>query len=337
MQTRKRITALFLMVIMIAVIAACAADNAPAEVQPTQPTEAPTEAPTDTENGGDIDDEPELPAPVIDRDREGNPIVLPETIERIISMGPSNTEVLVALGFADRIVATDAFSDNIDGIDPSIAIFSMMDPDGEQIIYLQPDVIFVTGMTRVGADDPFRIVADAGICVIFIPSSTSIEGIKEDIRFMAAVMGAEAIGEELIEDMETAIDEVRQMAATITERRTVYFEISPAPWMVSFGAGTFLNEMLEIVGVENIFADEEGWISVADEFLLAANPDVILTSVNFIDDPIEDIVNRPGWGGITAVQNGDVFRICTDASNRPSHNIVIALREMASAIYPEVF
>ncbi|MCL2408296.1 MAG: ABC transporter substrate-binding protein [Oscillospiraceae bacterium] len=324
MKTRKKIIALFLVAIILTAIAACTA-NEPEGSQPetTEPIE----------NGP----ETELPATVIDRDREGNPITLPETIARVISIGPSNTEILTALGFADRIVATDTFSDNIDGIDPAIAILDMMAIDGEQILYLQPDVVFITGITRQGTDDPFRLVDDEGICIIFIPSSTSIEGIKEDIRFIAAVMGAEPGGEELIEGMDAAIDEVRQIGETITERRTVYFEITPAPWMVSFGAGTFLNEMLEIIGAENIFADEEGWISVADEVMLMANPDVILTSVNFIDDPIGEIISRPGWGGITAVQNGDIFIIDTDASNRPNHNIVIALREMARAIYPDAF
>jgi len=281
--------------------------------------------------------EPPAPAQVIDRDREGNPITLPETIDSVISLGPATTEILAALGFADSIIAVDTFSDNIAGVDPNLAILDMMAPDGERIINLQPDVLFVAGISRYGADDPFRLVADTGICVIFIPSSESIAGIQEDIRFIAAVMGAEAGGEQLIADMQREIDAVRQLAGTITERRTVYFEVSPAPWMVSFGADTFLNEMIEIIGAENVFAAESGWMSVADEVILTLNPDVVLTSVNFIDDPIGEILGRPGWDSITAVQNGDVFYIDTDSSNRPSHNVVIALLEMAQAVYSDYF
>jgi len=326
---KKKIIAILLIAIMLIALAACAANNEPT---PPAQTEPPTEA---TANGGDEVAPP--PAQVIDEDREGNPITLPETITTVISMGPATTEILSALGFADKIIAVDTFSDNIAGIDPSIAILDMMAPDGERIIALQPDVLFVAGISRYGADDPFRLIADAGICVIFIPSSTSIAGIQEDIRFIAAVMDNAPGGEQLIENMNREIDAVRQVSATITERRTVYFEVSPAPWMVSFGSDTFLNEMIEIIGAENVFAAEEGWMSVSDEIIVVTNPDVILTSVDFIDNPVGEILSRPGWDAITAVQNGDVFYIDTDASNRPSHNIVLALFEMAMVVYPDYF
>jgi iron complex transport system substrate-binding protein len=137
--------------------------------------------------------------------------------------------------------------------------------------------------------------------------------------------------------MAEEIERIRVIGESITTRRTVYFEISPAPHMFSFGTGTFLHEMIELVGAINIFGDQEGWIGVADEVLLGLNPDVIITSVNFIDDPIDEIINRPGWSNITAVANGDIFLVDTDSSNRPSQNIIYALREIAIAIYPDKF
>ena len=270
-------------------------------------------------------------------DREGFPITLPDQINSIISIGPSNTEVLVELGFGDIIVATDAFSHDIAGIRPGISVLNMISLDLEFIIDQQPDIVFVTGMTRVhGDEDPLSLVSDVGICVIYMPSSTSIAAIKEDIRFMAAVMDAVHAGESLIAGMEAELENIRQMVAEINERPRVYFEIGPAPHMWSFGTGTFLHEMIELLGAENIFADQYSWIPVADEVLVALNPDVILTSVR-AEDPVSEILSRPGWNAITAVQEGAVFRIDTNASNRPSHNIVIALRQIAEAIHPEHF
>ena len=277
------------------------------------------------------------PSAGISYDREGFPITLPDEINTIISIGPSNTEILVALGFGDKIIVTDAFSDNVEGIAYGISVLDMMALDAEFIINAQPDIIFVTGMTRVGGEDPLSLVSNVGISVIYMPHGTSLEDIIEDIRFIAAVMGAEAAGEDIIANMQAEIDEIRRIGETISTRRTVYFEISPAPWMVSFGSGTFLNEMIEIVGAENVFGEQEGWISVSDEVILTLNPDVILTSVNFLDDPIADIMNRAGFNVITAVQNGHVFQIDTDASNRPSHNVTRALREIAEAVFPEYF
>jgi len=271
-------------------------------------------------------------------DREGFAITLPDEINTIISIGPSNTEILVALGFGDKIISADGFSDNVEGIAEGISVLDMLSLDAEFIIDLNPDIIFITGMTRVhGDDDPLRLVSDVGITVIYMPASTSIAAIVDDVRFIAAVMDAHDAGESIISDMQAEIDAIREIAATITETKTVYFEIAPAPNMWTLGADTFINEMIEIVGAVNIFADKYSWVSVADEVLLEANPDVIMTSVDFLDDPIEEIMNRPGWDTITAVRSGDVFQINTDYSNRPSHNIVKALREIAAAVHPDYF
>ena len=306
MVARNRIIVFILVAVMLIGIASCGADNSS--------------------------------APRITEDREGNPITLPDKIDTIITMGPSNTEILVALGFGDIIVAIDEYSENVVGIMPGIPMFSMLAPDGEQIINLMPDIVFVPGMSRRGGtDDPFKVVSDVGICVIYMPSSDSIEDIKEDIRYIAAIMDAMDRAEGIIAGMEREIDRIAAIGATITDRRTVYFEVSAAPWIVSFGSGVFLNEMIELIGAVNVFKDREGWMSLSDEIALAADPDVILTSVNYLDDPIEEIKSRPGWSGVAAVRDGAVFYIDTDSSNRPSHNIVIALLQMAQAVYPDVF
>jgi iron complex transport system substrate-binding protein len=76
---------------------------------------------------------------------------------------------------------------------------------------------------------------------------------------------------------------------------------------------------------------------VSDEQIFARDPDVILTNVDWMDDPIANMVSRPGWGGLTAVQGNRIYVIEANASSRPSHNIVIALQQMAMAVYPEYF
>ena len=273
------------------------------------------------------------------QDREGNSIILPEKIDKIISIGPSNTELLVALGFTDKIIAADAWSGNIPGITADIAMLpSMEEIDNEFIIELQPDIIVVTGMSKAGGNNPLQVVEDTGICIIIIPSSSSINGIKEDIRYMAALMNVASKGEDIIKAFEQEIEDIKKIGETITEKKTVYFEISAAPWMYSFGKDTFLNEMIMLIGANNIFANQEiSWMSVADEQILEANPDVILTSVNYLDDPIGEIKSRSGWSVITAIQNDEIYYIDTDSSNRPNHNIVTALKQMAKAIYPDKY
>ncbi|MCL2056156.1 MAG: ABC transporter substrate-binding protein [Oscillospiraceae bacterium] len=270
-------------------------------------------------------------------DREGNAISLPGRIDRIIVMGPSNVEIVAALGAADKIAAIDSYSVGIPGVPADIPVFDMLSPDGERMAALAPDAIFITGMSKVEGDDPLRLVADSGICVAYIPNSPTIGDIMEDIRFLAKALGAEEKGEALIAGMQSEIDIIRETAGQAVTKKTVYFEISAAPFMYSFGSGTFLNEMIEIAGAENIFAGHDSWLAVTDEAVPQANPDVILTSVDYLDDPVAEILSRPGWAGIAAVQNADVYRIDADASSRPSHNIVTALRQIAEAVHPELF
>lgn len=336
LKKRSLITLLGLLLIMAMIFTACGGNNDTPEATPSpSPTVEATPTPETTPA-------PEEPAPVRVRpetDREGYAISLPDEINTIISIGPSNTEILVALGLSDRIVAADMFSADVPGIPSGISTeLSIMGLDAEYVVNLMPDLVFITGMARAGGDDdPLAPVSAAGITVIYMPTSVSIAAIMEDIRFIAAVMEASEAGEGIISAMQAEIDEIAQIAATISETRTVYFEISPAPWMFSFGTETFLNEMIELVGATNIFADQVGWIPVTDEVLLEANPDVILTSTDFLDDPLGEIMERPGFNVITAVQNGDVFQIDANSSNRPSHNIVIALRQIAEAVFPEYF
>lgn len=332
----KKYATVFLgLLLLIAVFVGCVdGNNEPSITSLPEPTAAPIETPTPT------------PAPQTteartrpETDREGYALTLPEEINTIVTLGPSNAEILVALGFGNRIIAADRFTDDVAGLGPGVVrAFGIMDFDAEYIIELMPDIIFVTGLTRAGGEyDPLAVISAVGITVIYMPSSTSINAIMEDIRFIAAVMEADEAGEAVITAMQSEIDEIRAVAATITTPRTVYFEISPAPWMFSFGAGTFLHEMVELVGATNVFADQDGWVSVSEEALLESNPDVILTSTDFLDDPIAEIMQRPGFDVITAVQNGDIFQITTAYSNRSSQNITKALREIAQAVFPEYF
>ena len=271
-------------------------------------------------------------------DREGNPITLPTKVERIISLGPSNTEILVALGFADQIIAVDAFSRDVEGLASDIPLFNMLVPDGEQIIHLEPDVIFVTGMSRAGGADPFKVVSDVGICVVTIPTSTSIAGIQEDIRLISEVTGAVEKGDRIIADMNKTMDAIAEIGKTITDKKTVYFEISAeAHSLYSFGNGVYLNEMLEIIGAVNILADMKQWVAVSEEAILDRNPDVILTCDDAGVKHARAILSRPGWNVLTAVQNGDVYAVDAVASGRPSHRIVKPLLEMAKAVYPGAF
>lgn len=271
-------------------------------------------------------------------DREGNAITVPDDVNRIVSLAPSITQVLESLGVKDKVVGIDTNTPMyVTGLD-SLPQFDMMEPDVEKIAELEPDIVFTSGMSYIEGN-PYQALVDMGICVVVIPSSSSIEAINEDITFTAACISSDAVkkAEEINKEFQAEIDKIAEIGKTITDKKKVMFEISALPYLYSFGKGTFLDEMITIIGAENVFGDQESWISVTEEDAVKANPDVILTSVNYIPDAVGEILGRPGWENVNAVKNKQVYYINNGASSLPNQYIIKALQQMAEAVYPDVY
>ena len=270
-------------------------------------------------------------------DRAGNEISIPDQINRIISISPANTEILIELGFADKIIAADEYSKDIKGLPKGIPLFDMMAPDAEQMVALEPDIIYTTGMVLAEGNDPYKPIKDMGICVAYVPASISIEGIYEDILFLAKSLGADSKGADLVNSMISKIEEIEEKGKTIENNKTVYFELAESPNLYSFGTGVFLNEMIEIIGAENVLADYDMWISISEENVIASNPDVIITNVDYIENPVDEIKSRSGWENVKAVKSDQVYYVDNYATSHPNHNIIIGLEQMAKAIYPDLY
>ena len=270
-------------------------------------------------------------------DRSGREVTLRGPAHRVVSTAPSNTEIIVDLGMAHKLVAVDVHSANIAGIPAGLPLMDFFFPDAEVLLGLQPDLIIASGHNTTGTgDDPFRLLTEAGISVVFIPMSDSINDIYIDIAFVAALLQAEEEGERLIRSMQAEIAEITRMVPYIENPRTVYFEISPAPDMMTFGRNSFIGDMISAIGGLNIFEDESWLVMPGAESVIARNPDVILTNVNWIDDPIGEIRSRPGFSHISAIANNRIYQIDTDSSVRGSARITLALRQMIHAVYPEL-
>ena len=270
-------------------------------------------------------------------DREGNLVEVPAEINTIISAAPSVTEILAGLGLADKIIAADMYSADVEGIDPAVCTLDFYNLNTEELVALAPDVIIINGISDNGDTDPYAELKAAGTNVVYIPSAVSLDGIKDDIAFLAAYTRTSDKGDELIGTIDSCISDISAKAANITEKKSVYFEISAAPYLYTTGSGTFLNEIIELVGAENIYGGEEGWISNSDETVIAANPDVILTSVAYEGYDFNEITAREGWDVLTAVKNGEVYQVGANETSRASQHVVDGINEIASAIYPDVY
>jgi len=271
-------------------------------------------------------------------DRAGITVKINAAINRIVSTAPSNTEIIADLGQAHKLIAIDRHSANIAGLPVNLPLLDFFNPDAEVIIKLEPDIIIANGHNATGTgEDPFRLLREMGIPVVYLSMSKSIDDIYKDIEFIADLLQIQIKGEELINSMKAQTNEISRRATQIESRRTVYFEISAAPDMMSFGKDSFINDMISVIGARNIFGNEDWLVRPSAEAIITRNPDVILTNVNYIDDPIGEIKSRPGFNHINAVINDRVYQIDNDSSSRPSSRIVLALRQMSEAVYPELY
>ena len=327
---KRRIISLLTLCALLLSLCACGGETVFSEppaagTPPTSQGAAPSETP----------DAPSLPA----TDPSGASVSIPEHIGSIVVLAPSIAETIAALGLADKIIGYDLYSVGLPGLPENVPTFDTVSPDVERLVALAPDVLFVSSLSLYDQEAPYQPLIDAGVCVLCVPTSESIDGVKSDIQFLAAALGVPEAGQAVLDKLNAELDALAAAAASIpeSERKSVYFEISAAPWLYSTGSGTYLDEMIEWVGGVNVLADEDGWLSVEGETIVAADPDVIFTNVNYLDDPVAEILGRDGWAGVTAVVNRDVYYIDNMSSSLPNQNIVAALGQMAEALYPDYF
>ena len=265
-----------------------------------------------------------------------NNIITPnKKIEKIISLSPGVTDILIDLNEAHKIIAADTFSKDIlekNNINVS-NVFDMLNPDAEKIISLDSDIIFINNLTAFYTKDSFLALSKPTI--ITITNSETLKGIEDDIYFLGKVLNANDRAKEIVYNMRTKIKEIKDIGDTITNKKTVYFEISALPNLYSFGSNVYLDDIINIIGAKNIFSNRNEWISVSEEDVVYLNPDIIFTSVDYVANPVAEITNRAAWRDINAVKTSKVFFV--EGTSLPTHNIVSSIILMAKYIYPEEY
>ena len=273
------------------------------------------------------------------KDRAGNDIVLPDKIESIACLAPSATEIILSLGLADKIIASDSTSKEIlqtNNIDASnTVIFDMLNPDSEKMISIKPDIVFVNTFSVFSGKNSLDSIKASGICIAVIPSSDTIKSIEDDISFLGSVLNKSDAASNIINIMDKNIEKIRAVGESIQNKKKVYFEIAALPNLYTFGTNVYLDDMINIIGASNIFSDKNSWITTTEENVLFANPDIIFTSVHYMDNPTDEILSRDSWQNVNAVKNKDVYYIAS--GSLPTHNIINALIMMAKYAYPNEY
>jgi iron complex transport system substrate-binding protein len=324
----------FLRVILLSVaviLSACATAPAQAPTATSVPeatmaaTVAPTIAPTTA---------PTAVAVASVTDSAGRVVAIPTSVSKIISLAPSTTEMIYALGKGSAVVAIDMYSD----YPPEVSsVAKISNPDMtynyEQIAALAPDMVFAAGIT---SPDVITAIEKLNIPVVVVGSvNTTFASIKSDITLVGTLLGATSEATTLTTQMQVDWDALVAKAANIDSKPRVFWELDATdpskPYTI--GAGGFVNELLVAAGGINVFGDVENpYPQVSVEQVVAAAPDIIILADSLYGVTPDMVANRAGWEGIPAVKNQSVFPIDDNLVSRPGPRIVAGLAAVIAII-----
>ena len=277
-------------------------------------------------------------------DLTGNELEVPATVDTIVSLAPSTTDLLLDLSLSAKIVAVDTYSmDSYETELPDgIPSFDMMNPDNEQIVALSPDIVFTTGMSYAWGEDVFASAREAGVFIVDIESQATLQEIVDSIIFIGDCVGEREAAEVIAEDMDVFLNDVQDAVAEIGDaaQPVVLFEMNTPsadfPTLYSAGPGSYIDEIIALTGGVNAAGDTDTpWPVLTEEAAIAANPDVILTTDDYTPDVENVILSSEGWENVNAVANKQVFLIDANKINRPNHHVCESILEVLELLYPE--
>lgn len=250
-------------------------------------------------------------------DMAGREITFDKPVEKAVALTASDCEIIFALGAGDVLVGRGEYCDYPPEVLEIPSVQSGYNTNIEQIIALDPEVLFMSTMAQT--EEQVAQLENAGIKVV-VSDAQDIEGTYTAIAMIGQVMGKTEEANEVIEGMKTVFEDIKANALDGT--KTIYFEVSPLQWgLWTAGAGTFMNEVAEMMGLKNCFEDVAGWAQISEEQVLERNPDYILTITMYYGEgpiPEEEIMGRAGWENVTAVQNGDILNLVDNQLSRPA-------------------
>jgi len=326
---------------------ACVAPT-PSEVTPAPPTEEkppeevtpppPTEEKPPEEVTPPPPTEEELPTfPLTIVDDLGREIEIGKLPQRIISLAPSNTEILFALGLEDKIVGVTQYCDYPEAAKAKPRVAGYSTPAIEMIVSLEPDLVLAESIHEKMV---LPALESVGLTVI-VTSASSLDTVLRDITLVGQIMGKSKAAAQLVDDLSNRIKAVTAKTEDLTseERLRVLYVMWHDPiW--TMGSETFIDDLIQKAGGANIFADDFKKSRVVSlEAVVARNPQIIIVSGmgatrNLIYNSIK---THPRLSDVEATVTGRVYQIEGDLIERPGPRIVDGLEQVAKFIHPEIF
>ena len=270
--------------------------------------------------------------PLTIRDDLGQTLTIPARPQRIVSMAPSNTEILFALGLDDRVIAVDSDSNYPPAAKKKADAGSALSPSVENLIALQPDLVLLWDASAKELQDK---LLELGIkAVAFAPQN--LAEVYECITRIGHLTDAEKAAQAVVSDMKRKVNAVTAAVKKTNNRPSVLFEVWPDP-LFTAGPGSFVDELINLAGGTNIAADAKtAWPVLSMETVIVKNPEIILTPFAIAESVVSG-PNKALWAGIKAVKDDRVFQVDQDIMSRPGPRLADGLVLIAKLLHPALF
>ncbi|MGH2471797.1 MAG: ABC transporter substrate-binding protein [Candidatus Limnocylindria bacterium] len=272
------------------------------------------------------------PFPATLTDFQNRSVIVPARPERLVSIGPSVTAFLFALGAGPRVVGVDDFSD-----EPAEAAtrehVGGIKVNFEKVVALKPDLVLSVKFS----DGTIEKLQAASLNVLVVdPQSVS------DVARTATLLGkaVDAGGEALARSIQQRVDAVKAKTASVTTRPRVYHEIdaSDPAKIFTVGPGSYINDLIDIAGGVNVAARApSAYPQLSAEEILRSDPEIIVLAAADYSAKPSQVAARQGWSIITAVKSGRIVTIEPNLINRPGPRVGEAAEAYARLVHPELF
>jgi iron complex transport system substrate-binding protein len=281
---------------------------------------------------------PAAPQPVVFTDGLSRSVTVNIPARRIVSLAPSNTELLYSVGAGSQLVGRDSFSNYpeeatlIQEIGGSMGQYNI-----EAIAALEPDLVLAA---QINTPEQVRSLENLGLTVYYLSNPVDFDGLYDNILLVAKLSGHDAEGSVLVSDLTGRVSDLETKLKGATSKPNVYYELDatdPAlPYTI--GRGTFGDYLITKAGGTNLGASiGEGWVQISAEEILSANPDLILLGDVYAGVNPENVATRPGWDILAAVKNDRVIPFNDDLMSRPTARLIDGLEALAALLHPEIY
>lgn len=251
--------------------------------------------------------------------------------ERIISLMPSNTEILYALGMEDEMIGVSTVDDYPKSV-KKLEQFDAMKLNYEALLKVKPTMIFAHESMK-SQEKVLKRLSDKGIKVVTVKDAQNFDEMYASIDQIGQAVKKEKEADKLEAKIKKEIDDVVNTYSKKLSGKKILIEVSPAPEIYTGGKDTMFDDMIHKLGSVNIFHDIKGWQPVNSEAIIKRNPDVIIATSDMTDKAYrESVEKRGGFSNVNAVKQGAVYTIEADYISRPGPRIAKGLKELAETI-----